>query len=119
LLLKTNKANLNFRTNKNLDIKKLCLQAFPSKKFCDALNAYLTERAHQLKYHQMNRGNKGNHYCGRKDMYFCKMGCDGRCGPTSGCNCADCGIFDLIEGVKPWKHRTPGPSTCAIAWTMA
>jgi len=101
LLLKTNKAHLN------LKIKKLCSEA-PSKKYSDALQAYVSERAHELKDHQMKRVKKNNHYCGRKDVYFCNTQCssESQCGPKDGCNCADCGIFDLIEGIKPWKHRT-------------
>jgi hypothetical protein len=34
-------------------------------------------------------GSNGVYYCGRR-MNHCNKCCDGHCGTTNGCNCADC-----------------------------
>ncbi len=51
----------------------------------------------------------GNFYCGKipdeNNKYKCNT-CDGRCGPTNGCNCFSCKILDEKYGIMDWHIRT-------------
>ena len=46
-------------------------------------------------------GTTGKYYCG-KHLLDCRC-CDGNCGPTNGCNCADCMQLDVSS-----RHLPPG-----------
>jgi hypothetical protein len=56
-----------------------------------------------------SRGGR-NFYCGQgsetQKLYRCNNGCDGRCGPTNGCNCPSCGKLDKEYGIMDWHVRT-------------
>jgi len=53
---------------------------------------------------QVRRGESGHYYCGRKGLYKCPYGCDGQCGPSSGCNCPDCRLLERAS-LFPWVHE--------------
>ena len=41
-------------------------------------------------------GTTGKYYCGQ-NVDGCKVCCDGRCGPSNGCNCRACMIVDVTQ----------------------
>lgn len=55
----------------------------------------------------------GRYYCGRLGSYFCtkaedgifSRACLGMCGPFSDCQCTDCLLATLDEGVEPTEHQ--------------
>ena len=49
----------------------------------------------------MQIGTTGKYYCGQR-LLDCRC-CDGQCGPTNGCNCADCMQLDVHS-----RHLPPG-----------
>eukprot|EP00911_Craspedida_sp_UC1_P002972 UC1_evm1s2170 len=47
----------------------------------------------------------GRFYCGGAAICFCG-GCDGRCGPTNGCNCSSCQKLDRVQDDREDQHSS-------------